>query len=48
MAELVSDRESKILSIIETARAKRPKFRDAQITMSHGAGGKATSSLVEG
>ncbi|MEA2208139.1 MAG: hypothetical protein QOF54_616, partial [Solirubrobacteraceae bacterium] len=24
MAELVSDRESKILSIIETARAKRP------------------------
>jgi hypothetical protein len=48
MAELVSDRESKILQIIETARAKRPKFRDSHITMSHGAGGKATTSLIEG
>jgi hydrogenase expression/formation protein HypE len=48
MAELVSDRESRILGIIETARAKRPKFRDPHITMSHGAGGKATTSLVEG
>ena len=44
----MSDRESKILAIIETARAKRPKFRDSHITMSHGAGGKATTSLVEG
>ncbi len=43
-----SDREQKILSIIERTRAKRPKFRDEHITMSHGAGGKATSSLVEG
>jgi hydrogenase expression/formation protein HypE len=48
MAELVSDRESRILSIIETARGKPVKFRDPRITMSHGAGGKATSSLVEG
>ncbi len=48
MAGLVSDRESRILAIIETARAKRPKFRDSHITMSHGAGGKATTSLVEG
>jgi hydrogenase expression/formation protein HypE len=48
MAELVSERESKILGIIETARAKRPKFRDSHITMSHGAGGKATTSLIEG
>ncbi|MEA2225731.1 MAG: hydrogenase expression/formation protein HypE [Solirubrobacteraceae bacterium] len=48
MAELVSDRESRILQIIETARAKRPKFRDSHITMSHGAGGKATTSLIEG
>ena len=38
----VSDREERILGIIETARAKRPKFKDAQITMAHGAGGKAT------
>ena len=48
MAELVSEREAKILRIIETARAKRPKFRDAHITMSHGAGGKATQTLIEG
>jgi hydrogenase expression/formation protein HypE len=44
----VSDREQKILGIIETARAKRPRFRDERITMAHGAGGKATQSLIEG
>jgi hydrogenase expression/formation protein HypE len=44
----VTSREQKILGIIETARAKRAKFRDAQITMAHGAGGKATQSLIEG
>jgi hydrogenase expression/formation protein HypE len=44
----ISEREEKILGIIETARAKRAKFRDAQITMAHGAGGKATQSLIEG
>src|ERR1700742_45476 len=41
-------REERILGIIETARSKRAKFRDERITMSHGAGGKATQSLVEG
>jgi hydrogenase expression/formation protein HypE len=44
----VSDREQRILGIIETARSKRAKFRDERITMAHGAGGKATQSLVEG
>ena len=44
----VSDREQKILGIIETARSKRPKFRDTQINMAHGAGGKATQTLIEG
>jgi hydrogenase expression/formation protein HypE len=44
----VSERERRILGIIETARGKRAKFRDARITMAHGAGGKATQSLVEG
>jgi hydrogenase expression/formation protein HypE len=44
----VSEREQKILGIIETARAKRAKFRDARITMAHGAGGKATQTLIEG
>jgi hydrogenase expression/formation protein HypE len=43
-----SDREQRILGIIETARAKRPKFRDERITMAHGAGGKATAALIEG
>ncbi|HEV3054368.1 MAG TPA: hydrogenase expression/formation protein HypE [Solirubrobacteraceae bacterium] len=44
----ISDREQKILGIIETARSKRAKFRDEQITMAHGAGGKATQTLIEG
>jgi hydrogenase expression/formation protein HypE len=44
----VSDREQKILGIIETARGKRARFRDEQINMAHGAGGKATQSLIEG
>jgi hydrogenase expression/formation protein HypE len=44
----VSEREQKVLNIIETARNKRQKFRDVQITMAHGAGGKATQGLIEG
>jgi hydrogenase expression/formation protein HypE len=44
----VTTREARVLEIIETARAKRAKFRDERITMAHGAGGKATSRLVEG
>ena len=48
MPSEVSEREQKVLNIIETARAKRSKFRDAQITMAHGAGGKATATLIEG
>ncbi len=44
----VSEREAKVLGIIATARGKRAKFRDTQINMSHGAGGKATQSLIEG
>jgi hydrogenase expression/formation protein HypE len=43
-----ADREQRVLGIIETARAKRPRFRDERITMSHGAGGKATQTLIEG
>jgi hydrogenase expression/formation protein HypE len=44
----ISDREQRILGIIETARAKRARFRDERITMAHGAGGKATQTLIEG
>jgi hydrogenase expression/formation protein HypE len=48
VTDAVSEREEKVLSIIETARAKRGKFRDDHVTMSHGAGGKATQSMIEG
>ena len=44
----VSEREEKILGIIETARSKRGKFRDERVNMAHGAGGKATQSMIEG
>jgi hydrogenase expression/formation protein HypE len=44
----VSSREERILGIIETARAKRPRFKDERITMAHGAGGRATHTLIEG
>jgi hydrogenase expression/formation protein HypE len=44
----VTTREARVLEIIETARAKRAKFRDERITMAHGAGGKATARLIEG
>jgi hydrogenase expression/formation protein HypE len=43
-----SSREQRILEIIETARAKRPRFKDDRVTMAHGAGGKATQTLIEG
>src|SRR3954469_20919198 len=46
--EAATGREERILGIIETTRAKRAKFKDEQITMSHGAGGKASQSLIEG
>ncbi len=44
----VSEREQKVLRIIETARAKRPRFKDETVTMAHGAGGKASQTLIEG
>ena len=44
----VSEREQKVLRIIETARSKRPRFKDETVTMAHGAGGKATQTLIEG
>jgi hydrogenase expression/formation protein HypE len=44
----VSEREQRVLGIIATARGKPPKFRDERINMAHGAGGKASTSLIEG
>jgi hydrogenase expression/formation protein HypE len=40
--------EERVLEIIETARSKRPRFKDDHVTMSHGAGGKATQTMIEG
>jgi hydrogenase expression/formation protein HypE len=46
--QAVSDRELHVLGLIENVRSRRPKFRDARITMAHGAGGKASQTLIEG
>jgi hydrogenase expression/formation protein HypE len=40
--------ERRVLEIVGTARAKRPRFRDELVTMAHGAGGKASQTLIEG
>lgn len=40
--------ERRVIEIIETARAKRRRFRDARITLAHGGGGSATQTLIEG
>ena len=44
----LAEREKQALELIERVRAKPLRFRDPQITMAHGAGGKATQSLIEG
>jgi len=44
----VSEREHEALALIERVRARPPRFRDERVTMAHGAGGKASLSLVEG
>lgn len=48
MSDVATGREQRVLKIIETARAKRARFREKQITLAHGAGGKATQTLIEG
>src|ERR671937_1941612 len=40
--------EEHVLGLIERVKAKPLRFRDRQITMAHGAGGKATLTLIEG
>jgi hydrogenase expression/formation protein HypE len=41
------DREQQVLERIGRARRRRPRVREERITMSHGAGGKATRTLIE-
>jgi hydrogenase expression/formation protein HypE len=43
-----STREQRVLGIVQATRAKQARFRDERITMAHGAGGKASQSLIEG
>jgi hydrogenase expression/formation protein HypE len=40
-------REEQVLERIDRARRRRPRVREERITMSHGAGGKATQTLIE-
>ena len=41
-------REQRVLDALEQNRRRQPKFTAPRIDMSHGAGGKATSKLIEG
>ncbi|MDX8034935.1 hydrogenase expression/formation protein HypE [Lentzea sp. BCCO 10_0856] len=42
-----SDREQQVLDRIERARRRRVAVKEERITLAHGAGGKATSTLVD-
>src|SRR5437764_10294835 len=43
----LADREQQVLDRIDRARRRRPRVREERVTMSHGAGGKATHTLIE-
>ncbi|MFU8852829.1 hydrogenase expression/formation protein HypE [Micromonospora sp. SL1-18] len=40
--------EQQVLERIERARRRKPRIRESRVTLAHGAGGKATRTLVEG
>jgi hydrogenase expression/formation protein HypE len=40
-------REEQVLARIDKARRRKPKIKEQRITLSHGAGGKATQTLIE-
>ncbi|SDM82185.1 hydrogenase expression/formation protein HypE [Allokutzneria albata] len=42
-----SDREQRVLDRVERIRGRRPVVREKLITLAHGAGGKATQTLIE-
>ena len=42
----LADPEQQVLDRIDRARRRRPRVREERITMSHGAGGKATQTLI--
>src|SRR5258708_18466686 len=39
--------QREVLERIELARRKRPRLKDERLTLAHGAGGKATHTLVD-
>jgi hydrogenase expression/formation protein HypE len=41
------DREQQVLERIDKARRRRAKLKEERITLAHGAGGKATATLIE-
>ena len=45
--ELPSGREAAVLERIEAFRRRRPRLRDEVVTLAHGAGGKASASLID-
>ena len=47
MSTSAGNREQMVLERIDRARRRRPKVREERITMAHGAGGKASRTLVE-
>jgi len=47
MTSAQDERERQVLDRIDRARRRRPRVREERITMSHGAGGKATRTLIE-
>jgi hydrogenase expression/formation protein HypE len=44
----LDERERRALAMIERVRTRAPRFKDPQVTMAHGAGGRASAALVEG
>jgi hydrogenase expression/formation protein HypE len=46
-ADPAAGREQQVLARIERVRRRRPRVREERITLAHGAGGKATRTLVE-
>jgi hydrogenase expression/formation protein HypE len=43
----IASREEQVLERIERARRRKPRLREENITLAHGAGGKATQTLIE-
>ena len=43
----MASREEQVLERIDRARRARPRLREENITLSHGAGGKATQTLIQ-